>query len=289
MDMHLIPYIQYTFQIPENTDKDTLITLLSDYSFEGFVETDTGFLAYIPQEKDNSDWINLLADLDVKITFSKEQIPPKNWNEEWEKNYEPAHINHLCEIYASFHPPRPSVRYPIWINPKMSFGTGHHPTTFMMSNFLFELQEILPNKTVLDVGCGTGILAILAKKLGAHTIYAIDNDPVCIENAQENFLKNFSAEEQTNIHLLHSDIHQLAHTHPHLKTNLLLANIQKDIILHDLPIYKEILQTNGYLLLSGILKEYEKEVQQAAQPLAHIRTEYKNEWIAILFQKQTNH
>lgn len=276
-------YYQYTFILPENTDRETIITLLSDYDFEGFLETDNGFVAYIPINKDNQEWLNILEDLE-NITFSKEIIEPKNWNEEWEKNYDVAVINDECEIYAPFHTPKPNILYPIFIEPKMSFGTGHHPTTFMMCNLLFEFQNEITNKDVIDVGCGTGILAILSKKLGAHQIFAIDNDPICIENTLENIQKNIPANQHQNFVVLTADIHQLIQQYPDKKFDIIIANIQKNVILNDLPAYKTILNKNGLLFLSGLLQEYEEEIIDAAKPLQHLCTKKKNEWIAMAFR-----
>lgn len=279
--MTLTTYFQYTFEIPENTDKDIIISILSDYAFEGFVETDTGFLAYIPQHLDDeSAWLEDIKCIHSGITFSKEVIEPKNWNEEWEKNYASVKVNEYCEIYAPFHTINPAIPYPIIIEPKMSFGTGHHPTTLMMSNLLFDIQQFIKNKRVLDVGCGTGILGIIAKKLGAQEVIAIDNDEICIENSRENAIRN-----QVNINIFHSTIQTFTQKHPNEKFDIITANIQKNVILLDLPYYQSMLNPEGFLLISGILKEDEADILNAALPLHHIKTTNQNEWIAILLQK----
>ncbi len=280
-------YWQYNFQLSETTDKDLLITLLSDYAFEGFVETETGFIAYIPIDKvmDEDLWLNELNKYDEKLLFSKELIAPKNWNEEWEKNYESVQINEQCEIYAPFHSVNPAIAYPIFIEPKMSFGTGHHSTTWMMANLLFKYQQELKNKTILDVGCGTGILGIIAQKLGAYKIIAIDNDPVCIENTRENFQKNFLNTLQNENTIELGNIQQITTKYPEFKCDVILANIQKDVIVNDLPIYKQILRSNGFLFVSGILNAYEHEIIQNALPLKHLETMHDKEWIALVFTK----
>lgn len=281
-------YIQYNFQIPGNIDKDIVIAILSDYDFEGFLETETGIVAYISQEKDNALWKDEIQELHPQITYNQEIIEPKNWNEEWEKNFDVAVINEQCEVYAPFHQVNPNILYPIFIEPKMSFGTGHHPTTNMMCNLLFELQPHLKNKRVLDVGCGTGILGIIAKKLGASIIFAIDNDAICAENTLENVQKNFSLQEISDFTVLHTDIHNFKKNH-HQKFDVVLANIQKDVIQNEIAEYEQLLENGGYLLISGILKQYENEMQdyiKKLDTLTHIVTKTKDEWMAMIFQKQ---
>ena len=284
--MYSIPYYQYSFTLPENVDKDIIISILADdYDFEGFVETDTGFLAYVPSDKDQPHlWMPEIQSICPTFKTDKEIIEPKNWNEEWEKNYDIAKINDHCEIYAPFHTINPDIKYPIFIEPKMSFGTGHHATTFMMTNLLFDIQNELKDKKVIDVGCGTGILGIVAKKLGASSVWFIDNDPICIENTKENILKNFPSEQISNIPILLSDIQQVRQNYPNEKWDIIIANIQKNVILNDLPHYKDLLLPNAYVLISGILKEHQEEIITAAQPLKHIKTFSKDEWIALLFQ-----
>ncbi len=278
-------YWQYNFQLSETTDKDLLITLLSDYAFDGFVETETGFIAYIPSDKamDEDIWLNELNKHDEKLLFSKELITPKNWNEEWEKNYDSVKINEQCEIYAPFHSVNPAISYPIFIEPKMSFGTGHHSTTWMMANLLFKYQHELKNKTILDVGCGTGILGIIAQKLGAYKIIAIDNEPVCIENTRENFQKNFLNTLQNENTIELGNTQQFTAKYPGFKCDVILANIQKDVIVNDLSFYKQILRSNGFLFVSGILNEYVYEIIQKALPLKHLETTHDKEWIALVF------
>ncbi|GIV29767.1 MAG: ribosomal protein L11 methyltransferase [Bacteroidia bacterium] len=276
-------YYQYSFEVPDNCDKDIVISILGDYDFEGFVETDNGFLAYIPQSKDNLEWLESIKKIDENISFSKDVIYPKNWNEEWEKNYEVAVINEECEVYASFHKAKPSVSYPLFIDPKMSFGTGHHPTTYMMCNLLFEIKDELQNKRVIDVGCGTGILGILAKKIGANEIVFIDNDAVCVENTLENIQKNIPSSDYEKMQVKQATIQEYVKQNPEEKFDVVIANIQRDVILNDMPLYKSILKPNGYLLVSGILEKYEQEIAESAQPLQHIKTLHKNEWISLLF------
>ncbi|GIV26590.1 MAG: ribosomal protein L11 methyltransferase [Bacteroidia bacterium] len=287
--MHQIPYWQYNFITSEGVDKDILITLMSDFNFEGFLETENGFVSFIPTDKalDENIWLEELKNYDPNITYSRELIEPKNWNEEWEKNYDVVKINDQCEIYASFHVVNPDIKYPLYIDPKMSFGTGHHATTFMMCNWLFDLKEKLQDAVVLDVGCGTGVLGILAKKLGSHKIYLIDNDPICVENTTENLHKNFSHEMMNNFEVGLHDIESFINTHEDFCCDVILANIQKNVILHDLPFYEKILKSGGLLLVSGILIEAEEEViNYASTFFNYLQSRYKAEWASLLFQKK---
>ena len=174
-------YVVYYFTIEPNIPwSEILIAQLQSLPFESFEITDSGFNAYVNESKYYNnffDSIPLFNNKDVKIIFKTDKIKPINWNAKWESNFKPIHIGKNCVIRSNFHSPF-NKKYEIIINPKMSFGTGHHQTTFMMLEFA--LGEVFKEKSVLDMGCGTGILAIMASKMGAKRVDAIDNDPWCI-------------------------------------------------------------------------------------------------------------
>ena len=186
-----VPYTEFQFTIkPLEPTRDILIAELGELGFESFEETSEGLNAYIPssgakQLKIDELW--LLQNDEFSISYSRLDIEPVNWNEEWEKNFQPIEVDGKCTVRAPFHP-RPDTEFDIVIEPKMSFGTGHHETTHLMIKHLLKLDP--SGKKTLDMGCGTGILAILAAMKGAGPIEAIDIDPWCVENTQENCERN---------------------------------------------------------------------------------------------------
>jgi len=280
-------YIQYCILSQKPNFSETLIGILSDFGFEGFEELENGCIAYISEllADCEKEWMPLIREIDEEIVIEKKILEPKNWNEEWEKNYKIAYINDECEIYASFHKVNPNIKYPLFIDPKMSFGTGHHPTTFMMCNFLFEYQNNIKDKLVMDVGCGTGVLGILAKKLGAKEIIAIDNDAICVKNTIENIQKNFSSDECNKFAVIQANIQKYRENFPNQKVDVLLANIQKNVILNDYADYREILNDEGLLFVSGILAEYQNEIIESFIDFECISIKQKEEWIAFAFRK----
>jgi ribosomal protein L11 methyltransferase len=182
-------YSVYEFFTADEIERDWLISILNDYGFEGYEETDNSLKAYVPSEKVNSAQIQrILQENDFKhIEFSSEAIADRNWNEEWEKNFEPVIIAEKIAIRAPFHAPM-NLPYELIIEPKMSFGTGHHATTASVLELM--LSEQFVNKSVLDFGSGTGVLAILAEKLKASKIIAVDNDEWAYNNGIENIERN---------------------------------------------------------------------------------------------------
>ena len=184
-------YIEYTFTItPIGIASEILVAELAEVGFESFVDTETGLQAYIQEPLWNA---NILSDIQIlhseefQISYSYQTIEQVNWNEEWEKHFEPITVDDKCTVRATFHP-EAHTPYEIVIDPKMSFGTGHHETTYMMLQFL--LKEELKGKKVLDMGCGTSVLAIMAAKRGASEVLAIDVDEWCVENSIENVERN---------------------------------------------------------------------------------------------------
>lgn len=247
-------YQQVTINISKTEDKEILIALLADAGYEGFVEEPKLLKAYIPFKDFGAATLdNLVAPYDVSYTL--EEIEQRNWNAEWEAGFEPVVINDFCGIRADFHAPVPGVQYDIVVTPKMSFGTGHHATTFMMVEAMQRLD--MPGKSVLDFGTGTGILAILAEKMGANAIRAIDNDSWSIDNAGENIGRN----NCRNIKL------ELAETlHGAEKYDVILANINKHVILQQLPLIVQHVASNGVILISGLLQSDDEDLNKAIAP-----------------------
>ena len=243
-------YIEYNFTFsPKEPISEILIAELGNVGFESFVETEKGVTAYIQK----TDWsAEILADVFVlnsdefSIEYNLNEVPQTNWNAEWEKNFEPIQVDDLVSIRAPFHE-NPNLKYDIVIEPKMSFGTGHHETTHMMVQHLLQLD--LENKKVLDMGCGTGILAIFAEMKGAKPLDAIDIDNWCYENSIENVTRN----NCENISVYEGDATLLVDK----KYDVIIANINRNILLMDMKVYTNCLQEGGILLLSGF---YEQDI-----------------------------
>ncbi|NNF86878.1 MAG: 50S ribosomal protein L11 methyltransferase [Winogradskyella sp.] len=241
-------YIGYDFSVkPLQPATEILIAQLGQAGFESFVETATGVTAYI-QKNDYYDEIlkdiQILNSEDFKITYTFKEIEQTNWNQEWERNFKPIVVDDSCTVRAPFHEAA-KTKYDIIIEPKMSFGTGHHETTNMM------IQHILKNdfntKSVLDMGCGTGVLAILAEKVGATRIDAIDIDEWCYINSLENVERN----DCHNISVMQGDSNLLTNKN----YDIIIANINRNILLNDMATYANCLNDGGMLFLSGFYKE----------------------------------
>ena len=237
-------YIEYTFRVnPLQPTSDILIAELGEVGFESFVEEADGVLAYI-QKTDWSDTIiedvEILKNVNFQISYQLKEIEQENWSATWESNFKPIQVGDACVVRAPFHE-NPDVEFDIIIEPKMSFGTGHHETTHMM------LQHILAHdfkgKSVLDMGCGTGVLAILAEMKGAKMIDAIDIDNWCYQNSLENVERN----KCEYIDVYEGDISLLTDR----KYDVIIANINRNILLSDIPVYAESLNEDGVLFLSG--------------------------------------
>lgn len=272
-------YIQYTFSVsPIEPGTDILMALLSELEFESFSNTETGLEAYIQQEFDNEDEIKKVAVDGFTISYIRTEIPKTNWNEEWEKNFHPVFVDDLVCIRAHFHTAAANIKHDIVITPKMSFGTGHHDTTWLVSKTMFELD--FKNKSVLDMGCGTGILAILAHQLGAKPILGIDIDDWSIENSIENAENNHAA----GIVFKKGDAALL----PTSETfDVILANINKNVLKKDLSHYYKSLKNTGYILLSGFFVADVEELSLLAQSIGFtVENHYhKNEWAVIKLKK----
>jgi len=274
-----LTYIEYNFTIePRDPAAEILIAELGLFGFESFVETETGLLAYIPSEEHSEDVMNeiqILKSDEFIVEYSVKTIEQTNWNEEWEKNFKPINVDNKVYVRAPFHDAS-TMDYEIIIEPKMSFGTGHHETTHMMIQHLLDLD--LTNKSVLDMGCGTGILAIFAAMKNARPIDAIDIDEWCVENTNENIEKNNC--EFISVFL--GDAHLLKNQ----KYDIIIANINRNILLQDLASYKRCINSNGVLLLSGFYTEDEPLLQSTAKELGFefLKKFERNNWLSLRFR-----
>jgi len=271
-------YIAYDFTVkPKEPATEILIAELGVKGFESFVETENGVTAYIQKKEHNDTILNtifVLKNKEFDISYTREEIDQVNWNSEWEKNFNPIQVDNLVSIRAPFHK-NPNLKYDIIIEPKMSFGTGHHETTHMMVQHLLNLD--LENRKVLDMGCGTGILAIFAEMKGAQTIDAIDIDKWCYENSIENCERN---------HCKHISVYQGdASLLTNKKYDLIIANINRNILLNDISAYANCLNNNGILLLSGFYMEdipiIDAEASKYALQLD--RSIESNNWVSLMF------
>ncbi|MBB77536.1 MAG: 50S ribosomal protein L11 methyltransferase [Crocinitomicaceae bacterium] len=262
--------------IPKNPWSDILIAELSNHGFDSFVDTDEGIMAYCEDSLDIND---IISDLEskfknnVSIELQKKLIPHENWNAQWESNFQPVYIEEYATIVAPFHKEAKTKGIVLSIEPKMSFGTGHHQTTWMMIKSLFEIGDI-PNE-VLDMGTGTGVLAILSEKLGANEVIAIDIDDTSIINLKENLIRNNCQKIQP----VYGDIDKVLGS----KFGLILANINKNILKSHMNVYADALIRKGKLLLSGFLSSDVDEIIEFVKPfnLDKVRVLSKDEWACI--------
>ncbi|WNH12983.1 50S ribosomal protein L11 methyltransferase [Thalassobellus suaedae] len=271
-------YIGYYFKVqPLQPAVEILIAELGYAGFESFVENEDGVTAYIQKDEWNEnilDDIQILNSDEFEITYTFEDIEQTNWNEEWEKNFNPIVVDDMCSVRAPFHE-KPNTQYDIVIEPKMSFGTGHHETTHMMIQHI--LKNDLKDKSVLDMGCGTGVLAILAEIKGAKPIDAVDYDNWCYLNSLENVERNKS----NHITVIEGDASVLEGK----KYDVIIANINRNILLQDMKTYATCLNENGMLFLSGfynddipiIKNECEKYMLNFQEKLE------RNNWVSLKF------
>ncbi|MFT5736013.1 MAG: ribosomal protein L11 methyltransferase [Maribacter sp.] len=271
-------YVEYNFTVdPPQPASDILIAELGAAGFESFVEEEHGVLAYI-QKIDWSDSIleaiGILGNPNFKISFVRKEIEQENWNATWEQNFQPIVVDDICMIRAPFHEKK-DVIYDIVIEPKMSFGTGHHETTHMMLQHLLELQ--LYAKSVLDMGSGTGVLAILAAMRGAKPVDAIDIDNWCYLNAKENVERN--SVDFINVYEGDASLLDVQ------RYDVIIANINRNILLEDIGKYVGCLNPNGVLLLSGYYKEDLELITQKCkhEGLRFEKNLEKNNWIAAKY------
>lgn len=265
----------YNITLNDAVDTEWLSALLFEWGASGIEETATNLLVYFSSTAENLSEVeaNLKAQ---KLAFSKSIEEEKNWNQIWEESFQPVYIEGLVEIRASFHAPQPNFTYSILIDPKMSFGTGHHPTTEQVIRQMSHLD--FNDKHVIDIGSGTGILAILAEMMGAKEIVAFDNDSWCYENCRENIALNHTS------HVLPLLGEKLPSDGAY---DIILANINRNYHLENLPQMAQILNDDGYMLLSGFLTEDVKMILDVAEQNHLIATYYteSNNWVCITLRK----
>ena len=274
-------YVQLLFTLePVQPTSEILMAELAQIGFESFVELEHGLEAYIPQtdfKEESLQEVTLLKNPEFSIEYTTNTIAPKNWNEVWESDFKPIVVDNRCAVRADFHEPI-TADYELIITPKMSFGTGHHQTTYMMLQHVLDLE--LEGASVLDMGCGTGVLAILAVKKGARSADAIDIEPWCFENTQENALLNACK----TIQAYEGDASLLVGK----KYDVIISNINKNVLLHDIPTYASCLNAKGTLLLSGF---YAADIEDIKRVCASVQLEYtshleRENWVAVKFSKQ---
>lgn len=285
-------YLEYVFEVsPLNPGNEILIAQLGELGFESFIETETGVSAYIqrkeaipsPENQNIENYHQFIESIQIlnneafNTNYEIQEIEQINWNSAWEKHFDPIEVDGKCMVRAPFHP-KIEIAYDIVITPKMAFGTGHHETTFMMIKQLLKMD--LTDKKTLDMGCGTGVLAILAEMRGAYPIDAIDIDPWSYTNTLENIATNHCK----HISVYEGDATLLSHKN----YDVIIANINRNILLQDISIYAQCLSEGGILLLSGF---YEADIPLIsetcnAQQLYFVSNFERNNWVSCKFEKR---
>lgn len=273
-------YIELDITVtPRLPGADILMTELAESGFESFDETSGGFKAYIPAARLDEAALLPLREFDAaagQVSFRQRTIPGQNWNSVWESQFEPVRISGRCRIRAPFHEADPSVEIELVIEPQMSFGTGHHETTSLMARKLLTME--LAGKSLMDMGCGTGVLGILALKLGAATACGIDVEDNAVDNARENAQRNAVAfpVEKGDEALLSGR-----------KFDVILANINKNVLLQGIPVYSASLLPGGQLAISGFFVTDREELTAAARRagLVPVEAQSENNWCMLYFEK----
>lgn len=272
-------YIKVDIKVnPVQPASEIVISYLAGIGFESFVDTPSGVEAYVGVEFfDETAFMEIMSDLPFEVSHKRERIAHRNWNQEWENDYEPIWINENCIVRAPFHQFISYPKYDLIIEPQMSFGTGHHETTRLMIESMLEMD--MKEKKILDMGAGTGVLAILAEKMGAKDIMAIEIE----DYAAENCVHNAKLNNCVHVNVENGDS-SLIFKH---KFDVIFANINLNVILKDLSTYVDALNPGGHILMSGF---YEKDQFQIIEPLVakgllHLKTKHINNWANLHFRK----
>ena len=272
-------YLEFNFKIkPLQPWNEILMAELIEIGFDSFTEEYDGILGYIQKDLFNEEELKniyLLQNEEIEISYTYEEMPNINWNEEWEKNFSPINVENKVLIRAEFHDADPNM-HEIVIQPKMSFGTGHHPTTHLMIQQMLDMD--IENKKVLDMGCGTSVLAIFGKQKGAGRTVAIDIDEWSVENSKENAARN---NVELEIELGTAD--NLGKE----KFEIILANINRNILISDIPTYVSVLEDGGKLLLSGLCFFDVDDILEVCteQNLTLEKKIQREEWVSLLLSK----
>ena len=271
-------YLGFHFSVePKELGSEILVAELGELPFESFIDSDSGIVAYIQKQfwsENMLDDLHILSSPEFQVSYTIEEIDQVNWNEEWEKNFEAIEVDGICHVRAPFHP-KTAAKYDIVIEPKMSFGTGHHETTHMMIQHLLETD--VAGKKTLDMGCGTAILAILAEMKGAQPIDAIDIDNWCYLNSIENATRN----NCNQITVYEGDADLLIGK----KYDLIIANINRNILLNDMQTYVDCLNKEGILLLSGFYNEDIPFIDASCteKGLTYVKKFERNNWVSLKY------
>lgn len=260
---------------------ELIMAEIAEAGFDTFMETEKGFEAYVEMEKYDKEYLQAIKDKYAALTpvvFFQDRIQKQNWNEEWEKNYEPIIVDDRCLIRADFHKIEKKYPYELIITPKMSFGTGHHQTTYLMIKSQMDIDH--QNKRVMDAGCGTSILSVMASKLGAREVEAFDIDEWSVSNGQENIDVNGC----TNIHQQQGKLSDFTFEGTF---DIILANINKNVLLEEIKLYQGYLAPGGLLLLSGFFTSDIPDLLQEAKPygLREAKRDEREQWASLLLQK----
>ena len=273
-------YIELNITSIRDIDPEIILAQLAELGFESFSESENILQGYVREDVyDEQAVASYLASLKVShdLEFAFQRIPEQNWNALWESAYEPVTIRGKCQVRAPFHPPVPGIEYDLVIEPRMSFGTAHHETTSLMLELMME--EEIAGKDVLDMGCGTGVLAILAFKMQAARVVAIDNDEWAFSNALDNVAVNGAAA----IRVIRGEVDGILLP----GYDLIVANINRNVLLKDIPGYSGFLNGKGVLLLSGF---YEQDLEMISEVAAGAGLHYvthksANHWVGARFMK----